>query len=105
LIESRSQSFDPSSFKNHYAEALRDLVRRKVESGGAVPVEDEAAPGAKVIDFMEALKRSLSGAGSGAPLKSSKPAEARTKAAPAKAKAPAKRPAPKAPPTRKKKAS
>ena len=61
LIESRSQSFDPSEFKNHYAEALRDLVKRKVASGGSTPVEDEAAPGAKVIDFMEALKRSLSG--------------------------------------------
>lgn len=60
LIESRSQPFDPASFKNHYAEALRDLVKRKMASGGAVPVESEAAPGAKVIDFMEALKRSLS---------------------------------------------
>ena len=91
LIESRSQSFDPSSFKNHYAEALRDLVKRKVESGGSVPVEDEAAPGAKVIDFMEALKRSLSGRRRAVEV--AKPAEARTKAAPAKAKAPAKRPA------------
>jgi DNA end-binding protein Ku len=62
LIESRSQPFDPGGFKNHYAEALRDLVKRKVESGGSVAVEDEAAPGAKVIDFMEALKRSLGGA-------------------------------------------
>jgi DNA end-binding protein Ku len=63
LIESRSQPFDPSGFKNHYAEALRDLVKRKVASGGSVPVESEAAPGAKVIDFMEALKRSLSPGG------------------------------------------
>ena len=61
LIESRSQPFDPASFKNHYAEALRDLVKRKVASGGSVPVESENAPGAKVIDFMEALKRSLPG--------------------------------------------
>jgi DNA end-binding protein Ku len=96
LIESRSQPFDPSGFKNHYAEALRDLVKRKVESGGSVPVEDDAAPGAKVIDFMEALKRSLSGSGASAPSKSPKPANARTKASPAKAKAPMKRPASKA---------
>jgi len=67
LIESRSQPFDPSSFKNHYAEALRDLVKRKVASGGSVPVESEAAPGAKVIDFMEALKRSLGGESSSKP--------------------------------------
>ncbi len=104
LIESRSQSFDPSSFKNHYAEALRDLVKRKVESGGSVPVEDEAAPGAKVIDFMDALKRSLSGGGSNAPSKTPKPAEARTKAAAGKTKAPKRRTA-KAPAARRKKAS
>jgi len=49
LVESRSQPFDPSSFKNHYAEALRDLVKRKAASGGSVPVESESAPGAKAV--------------------------------------------------------
>jgi len=91
LIESRSQPFDPSGFKNHYAEALRDLVKRKVASGGAVPVEDEAAPGAKVIDFMEALKRSLS---SGA---APKPKAAEPKPAPKRKPAAAKKPAKAAP--------
>jgi DNA end-binding protein Ku len=90
LIESRSQPFDPSGFKNHYAEALRDLVKRKVASGGAVPVEGEAAPGAKVIDFMEALKRSLSDGGAAPKPAAAKPA---TKRAPAPAKKPAKKPA------------
>jgi DNA end-binding protein Ku len=92
LIESRSQSFDLSGFKNHYAEALRDLVKRKVESGGSVPVEDEDAPGAKVIDFMDALKRSLSGSDASAPSKLSKSANARAQSPPAKVKAPTKRP-------------
>jgi DNA end-binding protein Ku len=94
LIESRSQPFDPSEFKNHYAEALRELVKRKAESGGSVPVEDEAAPGAKVIDFMEALKRSVSGGKKDDEAPKPKPA-AKRKAAPAKkptrAKAAAKR--------------
>ena len=83
LIESRSHAFDPSEFKNHYVDALRDLVKRKIASGGTVPVESEEAPGAKVIDFMEALKRSLGG-GDTSP---AKPSEA----APAKRKAPAKK--------------
>ena len=65
LIRTRSGDFDPTEFRNHYAEALRDLVKQKVESGGAVPVEDDSAPRAKVIDFMEALKRSLKGEESG----------------------------------------
>ena len=62
LIRSRAGSFDPGQFKNHYAEALRDLVKQKLASGGSIPVEDEKEPGGgKVIDFMEALKRSLKG--------------------------------------------
>ncbi len=93
LIESRSQSFDPSQFKNHYAEALRDLVKRKVAAGGSVPVEEEKAPGAKVIDFMEALKRSLSDGGEAAAAPKAPPAQkAPAKKPPAKkTKSPAKR--------------
>ena len=86
LIESRSQGFDPSSYKNHYADALRDLVKRKVASGGAVAVDDEAETGgAKVIDFMDALKRSLGGGDDSSP----KPAEAPAPKPKAAAKKPA----------------
>jgi DNA end-binding protein Ku len=108
LIDSRSHDFDPAGFKNHYAEALRDLVKRKVESGGKVSVDEESEPKGKVIDFMEALKRSLgSGAeAEAAPKKApakkparaaaAKPAkEAAKKAAKAAAKAPAKKATPK----------
>ena len=96
LIRSRSGDFNPAEFKNHYAEALRDLVKRKLESGGAVPVESETAPGAKVIDFMEALKRSLKGedtkvdkSANAAPAAKAAPAGKKTTRAPAR-KAPAK---------------
>ena len=61
LIESRAEAFDPARFKDHYADALRELVQTKVKSGGKIAVEAEAAPGAQVVDFMEALKRSLGG--------------------------------------------
>jgi DNA end-binding protein Ku len=90
LIDSRSQDFDLSTFKNHYTEALRDLVKRKVESGGKVQVDEEAEPKGKVIDFMEALKRSLGGGKA--------PAEEAPKPAPAKTSKAAKKPAKKAAP-------
>lgn len=74
LIESRTEDFEPAKFKNHYAEALRDLVRQKLEKHGATPVEENNAEGgAKVLDFMEALKRSLQG---GAPANDAAPAKA-----------------------------
>ncbi|HML31129.1 MAG TPA: Ku protein [Hyphomicrobium sp.] len=60
LIEERTQKFDPSEFKNHYAQALRTLVKEKVEGGLATEVAGggEEPSGAAVIDFMEALRRS-----------------------------------------------
>ena len=61
LIQRRSEKFDASQFKNHYAEALRDLVKSKLAKGQTVPVDENQEPAGKVIDFMEALKRSVAG--------------------------------------------
>jgi len=60
LIAERTQKFDPSEFKNHYAEALRKLVKDKVEGGESTEVGggDERPSGGTVIDFMDALRRS-----------------------------------------------
>jgi DNA end-binding protein Ku len=65
LIRQRSSPFDPTAFKNHYAEALRELVRSKVKGGKSVPVDEEELDEGrgKVIDFTEALKRSVQRAG------------------------------------------
>ena len=106
LIESRSEAFDPTRYQNHYAEALRDLVQTKVKSGGSVAVETEAAPsGAKVVDFMEALKRSLAGGAKKPEDKAAAKAEAKPAAAkPEKAKAAPAKPRPKAKPAPKRKA-
>ena len=88
LIESRSASFDPDRFKNHYAEALRDLVQSKLTTGKTLQI-GETGKGAKVIDFMEALKRSVAGErDSEAPKASKEPApreKSRAKAEPAPA--------------------
>jgi DNA end-binding protein Ku len=61
LIEKKAAPFDPTRFTNHYADALRDLVREKLEKGHVVPVDEneEERGGARIVDFMEALKRSV----------------------------------------------
>ncbi|MBN9246696.1 MAG: Ku protein [Hyphomicrobium sp.] len=78
LIEERTRKFNPSDFKNHYAEALRSLVKEKVAGGLSTEVAggDEQPSGGTVIDFMEALRRST---GKGSSAKSS-PAKAKTAA-------------------------
>ncbi|QGM98449.1 Ku protein [Methylocystis parvus] len=85
LIERRSEPFDAAKFHNHYAEALRDLVKTKLGRGETVPVEEQAQTGAKVLDFMEALKRSVAASGGEAP-----PEPPKKGRAPAKKAAPAK---------------
>ena len=60
LIEERTTKFNPAEFKNHYADALRSLVKEKVAGGLSTEVAggDEPPSGGTVIDFMEALRRS-----------------------------------------------
>lgn len=101
LIERRSEPFDPAKFRNHYAEALRELVKAKLGRGETVPVEEQVEPGAKVLDFMEALKRSVAASGGGGgeappepPKKGRRPTSPPAKKAPAaKSSKPAKAPA------------
>lgn len=64
LIDRRSESFDPEKFRNHYVEALRELIEGKLKKGDTVAVQEQEADDGKVVDFMEALKRSVGGAGS-----------------------------------------
>ncbi len=93
LIDERTKKFDPSQFKNHYAEALRALVKEKVEGGLSTEVAgggDESS-GGTVIDFMEALRRSTGKA-------KAKPSGGRAKTAASRQKRePVKRAPPKAP--------
>jgi DNA end-binding protein Ku len=61
LIESQAGSFEPKKMPDEYARAVRALVRRKVDKR-APEVEvaaTAAAPPAKVINIMAALKESM----------------------------------------------
>jgi DNA end-binding protein Ku len=83
LIRQRASPFDPAAYKNHYAEALRDLVKSKLMGGKAVEVGEEELDEerGKVIDFTEALKRSVARAAGSRMQRVNKPAGTRRKAA------------------------
>ena len=63
LIAKKSGAFDPAVFKDHYGDALKELVARKLKAKGRkIVAEDEPDAlrgGSNVIDLMAALKQSL----------------------------------------------
>jgi DNA end-binding protein Ku len=68
LIERKAGKFTPEQFKNHYAEALRDLVNKKMKGQKIIAPHEEVAPGgAKVIDLMAALRKSIGDGGKSKP--------------------------------------
>jgi DNA end-binding protein Ku len=65
IIEQQEGTFDPSTFKDRYEDAVRALIARKKRGQKmttAPPVEQDEG---KVVDLMEALRRSLAGQGGG----------------------------------------
>src|SRR5437870_45160 len=57
IIERRSGAFDPDAFRDRYQDALRELVEAKTKGLERPSREVDEPP--KVINLMEALKRSL----------------------------------------------
>jgi DNA end-binding protein Ku len=57
IIDRRSGEFDPSTFRDRYQDALHELVAEKTKGQAVEPREVAEPP--KVINLMEALKRSL----------------------------------------------
>lgn len=68
LIKKRTAAFDPSKFTDSYETALKELVEAKLKNL-PVPKEEPAPHRAKVINLMDALRKSVQGtetaAGSG----------------------------------------
>ncbi len=92
IIETKAGTFDPSSFEDKYEAALVDLVQAKMEGRTIKPPKAPAQ--GKVVDLMDALRRSADANKAKAtakPVKSratktavKKPAAAKTKTAQAK---------------------
>jgi DNA end-binding protein Ku len=74
LIDAYTEPFEVSKFKDHYEEALRELVEAKMNNLPAPqPEVEKKAP--KVVDLMEALRKSVAQRASSAGTPASSPAE------------------------------
>ena len=56
IVHSKAGHFKPDKFEDHYEAALRDLIKRK-QQGKPIEAPKQREP-AKVIDLMDALRRS-----------------------------------------------
>jgi DNA end-binding protein Ku len=59
IIKTKSGHFNPEKFEDHYERALKELLRKK-DRGEKIEVPHDREP-AKVINLMEALRRSVKG--------------------------------------------
>lgn len=60
LIKRKSGKFEPDKFKDEYEAALREMIEAKVKHA-PIPREEPAAKKAKVINLMDALRKSVRG--------------------------------------------
>lgn len=58
LIKRKSSEFQPTKFKDLYQEGLKEIIQAKMEKRSP-RVKDEKLPSGKVINIMDALKKSL----------------------------------------------
>jgi DNA end-binding protein Ku len=58
LVENLAMEFDVNEFRDEYRDALRAMIEAKGKGEEVVAPKEAAAPG-KVVDLMEALKRSV----------------------------------------------
>jgi len=61
LIEKKSGAFDATKFEDHYGTALKELVQEKLKGRTVVAKETERPATGKVMNLMEALKKSIEG--------------------------------------------
>jgi DNA end-binding protein Ku len=73
LIKRKVGAFEPDAFTDHYTEALQELVDARIENRAPIVEKDRPAP--KVVNLMDALRKSLA---------EGKPAANDAKPAPAK---------------------
>jgi DNA end-binding protein Ku len=78
IVKTKSGHFKPKEFEDHYEEALKELLKKK-RAGEKIEAPREREP-AKVINLMDALRRSVESEGGGRRRKTSGRAAARPRA-------------------------
>jgi len=79
IIERKASAFDPANFRDRYQDALHALVEAKTKGLAKAPRAVEEPP--KVVNLMDALKRSLAREGGKTTAGDEKPAKAEPKRA------------------------
>jgi DNA end-binding protein Ku len=75
IVRSKAGHFRPEKFEDHYEDALKELLKKK-QSGEKIETPRERAP-AKVVNVMDALRRSVQAEGGGEHRKTGRQAAAR----------------------------
>jgi non-homologous end joining protein Ku len=57
IVDTKNAHFEPGRFEDHYEEALKELLKKK-QSGQKIEVPREREP-SKVVNLMDALRRSV----------------------------------------------
>jgi DNA end-binding protein Ku len=63
IIDQQSGDFDPAEFTDRYEDALRALIEEKKKGKPVKPAKPANEDDGKVVDLMEALRKSLQGGG------------------------------------------
>jgi DNA end-binding protein Ku len=58
ILDTKAAHFDPATFEDRYENALVDLLKQK-QAGKPMKSEAPSRPSARVINLMDALKRSV----------------------------------------------
>ncbi len=66
IVDQQEGKFDPATFTDRYEDAVRDLIARKKKGQKLTAAPPAARRDGKVIDLMDALRRSLAGPDGGA---------------------------------------
>jgi DNA end-binding protein Ku len=87
IIGRKSKEFDPAAFHDKYEDALRELIDAKAKHRQVKQIE-EPQPSAKIINLMDALRKSAKGGGAGGANDNTKaaPKSKRSRAKPSRSK-------------------